>query len=1762
MHNMSNKFYNYLSDKIKNFFKTSEIRHGDKFFIQFDEEYRVEEFYNTLKNDLDNVEEFKYQHESSNVPFTTFTSLLENGIKVVVVNSNKVSVDYLVTLRNQVTTQVGVWKDTALLLICYNVIDSIYDGMRNLEKEDMPLNINIIKDNLKDEIDSSKKLSKIDKVVTKFYLDKKIEDAFQTTLWDYEDILSIINKGEIEENDYKNLGLFPDSMLGSYKSPKAKENRLEENAENFNYVNLCNQYDNTKEELEKRYDSTGVNLLIKEDWPTVDFNKIHKSREKLLNFTKTLNYQENMNKFTNEGCLYWEKSLKSTAAGRRKRQIIIFNEDNKVNEVTLKFKFDGKLERTYLDKKSLDICSVSNNTLKINFGLLNNEPTFKKVKYKHNNQARSTYEFNILVLPCKDDILLPIKDKYQINNKLNKIVVIDDNNEEISFGFGSNVQSYTITQDNEVINIYDEDTISIANDSAINENGVINFNLVYNDLKIPIQIKEDGTKSLPVESLTIWKYKREYQENFIYKNNKAVQGTNSFYLHEEFKKYLKMEKELVNNSIAYGECEINGTIKKIDLKLSDELQSVFDRIINYYRDIDNLPSLVFLDNDLKLLYEEFIEQYNNEIENIGKDAIISTDERKLNLIKLGTIKYNDKILFTPLSPLNIAYQLEILNQCQNEILDKPILERLNPNNLLPYLYGDVEKHGKNLLYKPIYQKDAQEWIIFEKSADVSISSTNAFIAIVVKDKMNQFVSHFKYLFDKKANAPIKLNIININEDMEIVKGIFNFVRDRLDDRKIKHNIPVEVNLYNDNMRSTFDDFFDCVNPEQLNDKFGITIKSRLKDPIDILREVQDNITYFKHDLPDNDVEYAHISFYKVGYEATIADDNMDQIETGLSIDGLLSSITSINTRSEYRTGFGTKHILNEDNLLVQTVINLNELSLNYQNNGENTYKKRKTIITKPMELKKDLTEVLYKKSRWVTFIEPSFGLEYFENEGDGSLIIIHYSDQYSSSTKYDTITVTSKSKQYKNVMEEFLSPKLKDEDKKLISDEKLEDVIKLFNSINGEWLLKIISTYGNTDREKISIISAIKYMLAILDNKDIIWIPISMEEILRIAGTVKLSKKEGIFDPKILDGKYCDDLLFIGINPKNNVEVYYYPIEVKIGINNESVVKKGKEQIDKTYNLLKDQLFNCFEDTQFRNKFYRNFFMQVALTNEQKLILNDLFNQSEIDMIDSLRSKFLNDDYNISNELEINIGKGAVVSFKQDNSFRALKKEDNNLLVELTEDDAYYGLLKSFEEINDEIHNGESEISPDYLLSNVSINDDEEIFKNDNKTKETIIEPINTGEGIESRIIDSPKSSFEELSGGNNGDVNDNENLIKEEPAINDGLKQTEPSHKEEPVVITNSSIELSHTRALIGSVDGSKHEIYWEFGNKKLGNRHLLIQGKSGQGKTYFIQRLIMELSKQKVPVIIIDYTDGFRPDKLENEFVKVLGENLVQHIVIKDKFPLNPFKKYQNTLFDGYSIEEDNVDVATRFVSIIGSVYNQLGIQQRNAIYEAVLRGLNNKDVMDLKDLEEELINQDSAVATNALSQLKVFIDKNPFDTVNAFDWSDINYPSSVVTVIQLTGINKDIQKIITEMILWDLWYYKTSHGGDEKQPFAVILDECQNLSFGNDSPCTKILQEGRKFGWSGWFATQFLKGKLDNNAINMLQNSEEQIYFNPPDNSVDTIAKTLTKDNADKKYWESKLSDLKKGQCIVYGPTVEQNELKSSKPIVVNVSPLSKE
>ena len=65
-----------------------------------------------------------------------------------------------------------------------------------------------------------------------------------------------------------------------------------------------------------------------------------------------------------------------------------------------------------------------------------------------------------------------------------------------------------------------------------------------------------------------------------------------------------------------------------------------------------------------------------------------------------------------------------------------------------------------------------------------------------------------------------------------------------------------------------------------------------------------------------------------------------------------------------------------------------------------------------------------------------------------------------------------------------------------------KEIINLFNAINGDWLLRMIGSNSQFPREEISILSAIKFILAYLQHSEIIWVPLSLEEILRVSGAV------------------------------------------------------------------------------------------------------------------------------------------------------------------------------------------------------------------------------------------------------------------------------------------------------------------------------------------------------------------------------------------------------------------------------------------------------------------------------------------------------------------------------------------------------------------------------------------------------------------------------------------------------------------------------------
>ena len=182
-------------------------------------------------------------------------------------------------------------------------------------------------------------------------------------------------------------------------------------------------------------------------------------------------------------------------------------------------------------------------------------------------------------------------------------------------------------------------------------------------------------------------------------------------------------------------------------------------------------------------------------------------------------------------------------------------------------------------------------------------------------------------------------------------------------------------------------------------------------------------------------------------------------------------------------------------------------------------------------------------------------------------------------------------------------------------------------------------------REKMSIVSACIMMRKFLArNENVIWIPISLEEILRVTGSIGL-EQDSLFSKKTLGikGQMSDDILMVGVEKINDeILLYFYPVEVKAS-NRTNFSRIASEQVLKTYNVLKNTLF---VDGGFITDVYKTFFASQLLTNTDKLWANGLISDNEYHLINSCRFRLLNLNYSLSKTMKCReMGYAATVAF-------------------------------------------------------------------------------------------------------------------------------------------------------------------------------------------------------------------------------------------------------------------------------------------------------------------------------------------------------------------------------------------------------------------------------------------------------------------------------------------------------------------------------------
>ena len=1637
---MSEQFYSYLAEKIIEFFRANPLTPGSKYNIQFEKEEEVRNLYEKLKDNT-YYRDYEYKDPNGEVKYNSY-QLDFNGVQLIVsATIDDVQPDFLTRLRNMVGVEPG-YETKAILFIHNTTLDSIMGGTESFAKEGMPFHIDSIQKDIKSELEGSS-FTEVDKEIINIDLERKKNVLFKdnNSIFEYREVLDILNKGCINREQYKDFGLFYDSKLSEFEGKELK-NRIKDNALYFNRVDEIHNYGTPETQLEKYFEEKGIEKLKGSDWKDVEYKEVKKSvdEKKLI---KPLEYLSASQE--------WDKEEGPSKAKSRIRNIIIFNE-KRAESVDLEFSFDDYLRKEYIYKTEGEVdASTSGKKLKVTIKDIEGKPNFYKVIYK---DEKVKFEFKIVMLKCNEKYFESIKSRFSlVVKKKEQYISINTNDSSITFNefAEGNITNYEIDSNNDVINIENDEKLTVKiseNFEYENDSDLARFNLKIGNELVPIGMVGTTEKVVPIEGFKVWKLKREKSSDFkLIGDNKLQHGTREYFTRDEFRRNLELEKQIINLEGLSFIDTVEG-LEAIDLDLNNDVKRAYCNILEYYRISKKLPSLTYLNDDLKSLYEDFVNAYIKALNNIEEGSYLTQSQK--NLFKIGTIKReveDRELIFTSLHPLNIAYQLHLLNCIDDETMADEVLKKFTSTYLLPYIVDENDK-----LYIPMEQQHTPEWKYYVDENLPRYKSSRDFVSKLVNEKLDEFVGHFKYMFEMGNNAPIRINLINTGDSKEILQGIFKYYIKQLKGDKAKEVLPMDLFIYsNKNITNVFEEVAFNENINKLKEIYNLDLKVDHMSEEDVLNLYREKVRFYTKKLEEG-IEYAHITFLEMNNEAKKVTSNMDDIPSGIILNGMISGVPSVFLGDSYRTGFGTKYT-NTDNKIMNIATRLN--AVNACSAGEPFNSNQCKAISVPNNSKITLDKI-YDASHWITFIDPKVDLNFFKNDPKAKdLLIIHYSDQYTTAGGYDAITVTRKSGPYQRVIEEFLTKKGVEN-----AHDYSPSIINMFNAVNGDWLLRLLSSKSHFPKEKISILSAIKLALAEFKKDNIIWVPISLEEVLRVSGGAGLKQSEGFFSAKNLgfdNGVTSDDLLLVGIETINNeVFVHYYPVEVKIGENNSTYIQKGIEQAKRTKKIFNETLLPDENgDLTSTQKVYRNFLMQLVITSAEKLNLYNVCDEENwIQVIDSdLRRKLLNEEYEISSSFDNSIGKAAVISFKKGVTFNDIRLEDEVMVIEMSEEDGINFITKSVKEIRE-------------IVDGVDVVGTESIVVNDiPDVKET----GDSNEGID--II----TQAELLP-----DESENNELI--------GTIITELQSDYVPEV----NGKERNMQILFGINEKNNKEVYWYPNDTdKVFHTNTGIIGTMGTGKTQFTKSMITQIYREskynvdgkKVGILIFDYKGDY--NKSKTDFIEATNANVyelyhlpfnplsvIKAVNSKPMLPLHTANSLKVTLAKAFGL---GIKQETLLRDLIMEAYEKRGIiKNKPDTWDNPAPTL--KDVYDIYVNREDLKEDSLYAAFSNLIDFEIF-EPDPHQTKSLFELID------GVTVIDLSGYDPDIQNLVVAITL-DLFYSQMQaygHSGVQgnlrQLNKMILVDEADNFLSKDFETLKKILKEGREFGVGTILSTQLL-------------------------------------------------------------------------------------
>ena len=1681
---MYEEFFNYIATRIIGYFEQEcdNLHDGDRFCFKLDNGDLVEQvnaaLYDiTRKKDIQGT--FSYQEK-----YHTFTVKLANKEIIIAAQVNGMTDDFLATLRN---IPLSINKNPILMITCAP-IDTISSATRDLSAKGMPFCADELLKTIEQSIEESQ-LSAADHVLLKHELKRKKSDRFadRKSLFEYKSLLTSVCTGKVSKESWIDFRLLPDAEGLALKSDsKKQEQQIDENHRDFEMIDKIFKFGNLRDGLDGSFDNSFISELENKkrqgiNWfegiTYADVMRSKAKKEKKQNTPLTIDnediiaycgsrieyeFQQDQKLFIRDGG--------TTKAKQREKHILIYNPEKK-ETVTITAPFNIAVRKDLIVVKDPTVATSLSEPKEFRLQIQTDGCVFANVDICDPSNKAVVFHLKICILDINPSYLENLQTCYKIEGSGKKRRIIAEGIKEcLVINPGAQKQTSEVVADQGIYSCnFDTALTLVLDENSISpDSGKVFFILSCGSMQLPLGISDDTVKPSKLTGIKAFKQKNERKRGFEYRNEKIIMGTTPYYAVGGFEENLKCESFIVEKQALYIIKNLNGQYDSQEIEIPEDIRDAYINFLSIFKDRRQLPSLAYYDEDLCEAAEGYVKTYKEFLNNVKEGDILSPEHN--NILKLGIVydPFRNTIAFSPVHPLNVMYQLQVHLELGLGSVRDDIINRLTSANLLPYIKGDQQ-----MIYEIVEQDESPEWRYYAAIDGDRYNEIRDFVPKLVAEKIEEYYAHFRFLFKDIGDHRMILSLHNLGDCKEIFLGIIRYFKRQIADNCISDEIlNFEINIYGDKDAISHHNDFSVLSSLKRTKEYLCDIDGKYEYNSDLAAMLVSKIQYYIRQETDDTYRYSHIAFYEMLSNDKCGDSQISRLTTGTSLNGIISGVPSVLDEGWYKTGFGTKHApkspLNDFASLLNSIYRVAYSS--------STYTPDHCITTEVHKKSSIQLNKVYSAANWVVFVDPKVDLSFFyQNEQSKDLLIIHYGDQNSSASGYNAITVTRKAEQYERIITQELSKKNVRADSVAA-----KRIIDFFNAINGRWLLRLISSKRALDstfsREKMSIISAVKFAMAYYTHDNIVWVPVSLEELLRVSGNTGLSQNNGLLSAKNLSfdhGATCDDLLLIGIEKSDEgIYVHLHPVEVKIGLNDAAVIEKAKDQIINTH---KGLLHALWPDEEERNtierKVVRNFIMQLAILSCEKMKLYNIYPEETWQLVlDECREDLLNENYEISEAVNKYIGIGTIISFKQSESLISgeIDSENNIAILQLPEREGYEYLVKTVAEVAHDVEL--SKFLPP-KLSKFYTADHTETTKEYEQQKEVHKEALREiqAEGQVDKTEPQNKETdilVEHL---------ENSTLVTPEP----------PSEKEE----TDREISV-----LFGQDQNTGMPLFWHPGNTdEVFHTNTGIIGTMGTGKTQFTQSLVTQLYKERVNnvespdigILIFDYKGDYNESK-EN-FVKATDAKVLKPYHL----PYNPLALTQPRVFKHLL----PIHVANTFNDTLSRVYH-LGPKQNSILLNCIksayaARGILPNDpktwtlpaptfqnVYSLYMGDDDIKKGDSLeAALRTLADFEIF-EPDSSNTKSLFDLLN------GVVVIDISDCNPDLQNLIIAITL-DLFYAQMQARGSSKLSGKyrqltkmILVDEADNFLHEGFPSLKKILKEGREFGVGTILSTQFLK------------------------------------------------------------------------------------